>query len=280
MLLGVLSHTRFFKPALRIAIEEYKYHHHQLLQLDFIKPEKFVRSAEEELLRLNPKKRDDQQKIARLQALIDQRKKDLEALIRKRRMLTGELCHIAVYILENIVKVQQLCEEAIASLAKLQVGGKRTEQLIEDIKTHFREEVREYRQARMVTPEYLESVKAEVAKLSERLKRQLLGDIYAVTGIYEGIYDHARKNAALLTGLIDRAERARKNDAVRDNEVFGQIASTLVALITEFRADARASAPEKTEKRLDDLLWDKRREMLEHVFELLREHRKTDAWTI
>ena len=279
MLVGVLSHTRFFKPALRIAIEEYKYHHHQLLQLDFIKPEKFVRSAEEELSKLNPKKREDQQKIARLQVLIDQRKKDLEALATRRRALAGELYHIAVYVRDNIARVQQLCENAISSLAKLQVGGKKTEQLIEDIKEHFRGEVRDHRQAGMVTPEYLESVKTEVAGLSERLKRQVLGDLYAVTGIYEGIYDLAKRNAALLTELIGRADRARKDDARRDNEVFTRIEQTLVALISEFRAEAKAPMPERTEKRLDDLLWEKRREMLDHVFSLLKE-RKTDAWTI
>src|SRR5512139_1697937 len=61
MLLSALSHTQFFRPAFRSAIEEYLYHHHQLLTLDFTKPEKFVRSAEEELSRLNSKKKDDQQ---------------------------------------------------------------------------------------------------------------------------------------------------------------------------------------------------------------------------
>ena len=280
MLLGVLSHTRFFKPTLRIAIEEYKYHHHQLLKLDFIKPEKFIQSAEAELLKLSPKKREDQQKISRLHALVEQRKKDLDALAKQRRMLTGELCHITTYVRDNIAKVQQLCEDAIGSLANLQVGGKRTEQLIEDIKEYFKGEVREHRQAGMVTPEYLESVKTEVAELSQRLKRQLLEDIYAVTGIYEGIYDQAKKNVGLLTDLLARAEQARKDDAARDNEVYGRIERTLIALVSEFRAEAKAPVPEKKEKRLDDLLWEKRREMLDHVFALLKEQRKTDAWTI
>jgi hypothetical protein len=49
MLLSVLSHARFFRPALRIAVDEYKYHHHQQLQLDFAEPETFIRSAESEM---------------------------------------------------------------------------------------------------------------------------------------------------------------------------------------------------------------------------------------
>jgi hypothetical protein len=279
MLLGVLSHTRFFRPALRVAVEEYLYHHHQLQQLDFNKPEKFIRSAGEELAKLNPKKRDDKQKIARLEALVEQRKRDLDGLVQRRRAIAGELSHITVYVRDNIGKVRQLCEEAISNLARLQVGGKRTEQLIEDIKEHFRGEVRDQRELGAVTPEYLESVKAEVADLSLRLKRQLLGDVYAVTGIYEAIYDHVKNNAALLTEQLVRAERARRDDTSRDNEVFGKIERTLIALISEFKAEAKAPAPERTEKRLDDLLWDKRREMLDYVFTLLKE-RKTDAWTI
>ena len=77
------------------------------------------------MARLNPKKKDDQQKIARLQALIDQRKKDLEALTKRRQVMVGELYHIAAYVRDNIVKVQQLCEDAIARLARLQAGERR-----------------------------------------------------------------------------------------------------------------------------------------------------------
>ena len=80
-------------------------------------------------------------------------------------MLTGELCHIAVYELDNIVMVRQPCEDAIALLARLQAGGEKTGQLIENLKEYFKDEVRDYRQMGKVTPEYLESVKAEVAQL-------------------------------------------------------------------------------------------------------------------
>jgi hypothetical protein len=280
MLLEVLSHTRFFRPSLRIAIEEYKYHLHQLLTLDFSKPEKFVRSAEEELLKLNPKKRDDQQKNARLQALIAQRKKDIDALIRQRRMLAGELCHIAAYVRDNIVRVQLLCEGAMASLVDLQIGGEKTAELIEDLKAHFKEEVRGRRQMGAVTPEYLETVKAEVAQLSQRLTQMVLEDMRTVTGIYEGFSRYAKQNAARLTELIDGADRARKNDAARDNQVFSQIEQALVALIQEFRAEVKPPASERTEERHEDLLREKRREMLDHIFSVLKEQRKAETRTI
>jgi hypothetical protein len=278
MLLSVLSHTRFFRPALRIAVEEYKYYHHQLLQLDLAKPETFIRSAESEMARLSPKK-EDQHKIARLQELIDQRKNDLEALIHGRRMLTGELCHIAVYVLDNMVMVRQLCEDAVTRLARLEAGGEKTGQLIEDLKALFKDEVRDYRQMGKVTPEYLESVKAEVAQLSQLLAQQVHEDIVAMNGIYEGLRGHAEKNTALLGELIARAEKVRKNDASRDIGPFTDLECALIALISDFQPDIKIPEQIGAGVRHEDLLRDKRREMLEHIFVMLREQRKDSTWT-
>ena len=270
MLLSVLSHTQFFRPAFRLAVEEYLYHHHQILALDFDKPEKFVRSAEEELGRLNSKKKEDQQKSARLQALIDQRKKDLEALAKRRHLLASELCLIAAYVRDNVAKVVQRCEGSITTLAKLQVDGTRMEQLNEDLKTHFKEEVRVRRDSGAVTPEYLESLKAEVAQLSQRLTQMVLGDLHAVTGVYEGLFEHAKKSAALLTDLTARAEQARKLDAYRVNRPFSELERALIALISEFRPAVKAPAPEGTGERHERLMDKLRREMLDHIFALLR----------
>lgn len=270
MLLGVLSHTQFFRPSFRLAIEEYLYHHHQVLALDFDKPEKFVRSAEEELGRLSSKRKEDQQKSTRLQVLIEQRKKDLETLAKRRHVLATELCLIAAYVRDNVAKVLQRCEGAITGLAKLQVDGKKKEQLIEDLKAHFKDEVRERRQMGAVTTEYLETLKAEVAQLSQRLARQVLGDIHVMTGVYEELHEHAKKNAGLLKDLIARVDQARKPDAYRNNRPFAEIERVLVALISEFRPAVKAAAPEGNGERQGDLLTRLRREMLDHIFALLR----------
>jgi len=279
-LLGVLSHTGFFKPAFRIAIEEYKYHYHQLFLLDFNKPEAFIQSAEAEIGKLNPKKRDDQQKIARLQDMIEQRRKDLEALTKRRHRIAGELYHIAVYVRDNIVLVQRLCENAISRLAELQVGGEKAGQMIEDVKQQFKERVREHRELGSITPEYLESVKAEVAQLSQRLARSVLEDIYFVTRIYEGFYEHAKNGAARLDDLLGWADRVRKKDGNDEDLLFSRIEQVLVALISEFRVDAKpagqASAPDQHE----ELLLEKRRELLYHIFLLLKDQHTKGAWTL
>ncbi|MEK6743345.1 MAG: hypothetical protein AABZ15_07045 [Nitrospirota bacterium] len=279
-LLGVLSHTGFFKPAFRVAIEEYKYHNHQLVLLDFNKPEAFIRSAEAEIGKLNPKKRDDQQKIARLQDMIKQRRKDLEVLSKRRRRIAGELYHIAVYVRDNIVLVQRLCEGAVARLAELQVGGKKTGQMIEDLKEQFKAQVREHRQMGSITPEYLESVKAEVAQLSQRLAKSVLEDIYFVTRIYEGFYEHTRNCAGRLEDLLGWADRVRKKDGSDEDLLFSRIEEVLVSLISEFRVNAKPADPPGGSGQHEELLLEKRRELLDHIFLLLRDQHAKDAWTL
>jgi hypothetical protein len=279
-LLGVLSHIGFFKPAFRVAIEEYKYHNHQLGLIDFNKPETFIRSAEVEIGNLNPKKREDLQKMARLQDLIMRRRKDREALIQRRRTIAGELYHIAVYVRDNLVKVQQLCESAIVRLAKLQVGGEKTGQMIEDLKQQFKEQVRDHRQMGAITPDYLESVKTEVAQLSQRLTRSVLEDIYFVTRIYEDFYEHAKNGAGRLEDLLIWADRVRKKDTNDEDPLFTRIEQVLVALISEFRIDAKPADQPGGSDRHEELLLQKRRELLDHIFLLLREQNKNDAWTL
>jgi hypothetical protein len=279
-LLGVLSHTGFFKPAFRVAIEEYKYHNHQLVLLDFNKPRTFIRSAEEEIGKLNPKKRDDFQKIVRLQDLIMHRRKDLEALTKRRRMIAGELYHIAVYVRDNLVMVQQLCESAIIRLAKLQVGGETTGQMIEDLKQQYKEQVREHRQMGAITPEYLESVKTEVAQLSQRLTRSVLEDIYFLTRIYEDFYEYAKNGAGQLGDLLVLADRIRKKDANDEDLLFTRIEQVLVALISEFRVDVKPADQLDGPDRQEEFLLEKRRDLLDQIFLSLREQNKKDAWTL
>ena len=78
MFYGVLGHSHFFSPVLASEVEQFKYHLHTLLTLDLKKPTAFIKSAEAEMSRLNPKKRDDAVKLARLHTMVDERKKTLE----------------------------------------------------------------------------------------------------------------------------------------------------------------------------------------------------------
>lgn len=269
MLLGVLSHSHLFKPSLKSAVEQYLYHCHQLAIIDLKKPLSFIKSAEEEIGRLNAKKQDDQPKIARLQGMIDQRNKDLEALRKRWRALTKELSDIAVYIRENLAKVQALCESSITVLVSLQLGGEKKGELIEDVKSHFKEQVRDSLQAGPVTKQYLETLKEDVATLAQRLSQQVLEDIYAVTKIYEDIHDHARKGAGRLLDLLPQINAKRYKDLDEDKRLFGRLEEVLLSLVNDLRLEPEAIAPVAAESGQEKILLEKRREMLDHVFALL-----------
>ena len=49
MLFTVLGHSHIVKPALKSAVEQYKYHFYNLTELDLKKPAAFIKSAEEEI---------------------------------------------------------------------------------------------------------------------------------------------------------------------------------------------------------------------------------------
>ncbi len=270
MLLGVLSHSHFFTSSLKSAIEQYKYHYHALMTIDLRKPAAFIKSAEEEINRFNPKSKDDQAKIARLRGMIDQRNKDLEALKERRPRLGDELHNIAVYIRDNLLKIRKLCESSITVLVGLQIGGEKTGQLIEDIKMHFKEQVRDYLQLGPVTKQYVESLKEDVAKLSKQLSQQVLEDIYGVTRVYEALHDHAQKIAGQLDGLLRQVKAEQHKSIEEDRDLFGRIEQSLISLVSDYHLDTAMPKDARSGDKHDKLLFEKRKEMLDHLFDLLK----------
>src|SRR5512142_2648904 len=89
----VLRHSCFVNLSLKSAVEHYKYHAHALATLDFKKPKAFILAAEKEMSRL--KRREDGVRLARLQFMVEDRRKGLRVLERRRVALIGELSHIA-----------------------------------------------------------------------------------------------------------------------------------------------------------------------------------------
>jgi hypothetical protein len=77
MFYGVLNHSRFVNPALKSAVEQYKYHLHTLINLDLKKPKVFIR---------------------------------------RWAALAEELINIALYVRDNLVKIAKLCEASIVIL--------------------------------------------------------------------------------------------------------------------------------------------------------------------
>src|SRR5574341_1000131 len=270
MLYGVLSHSRCFTPALKSAVELSLYYSHALASIDLRKPSSFIRSAEEEIGRLNPKRQEDAARIARLRDMTDERKKDLDGLKARWLALARELSGIAVYVRDNLVAVQKLCETSITILVGLQVGRKEEARIIEDIKAHFRDQVRDSLQLGAVTKEYIEQLKETVARLSKQMSLLLLEDSYSLTGLYEALHGHARDFSGKLDGLIAEAGRSKHGNIEEDKELYGRIAQTLTALVSTCRLEVKAADASHRDGSQERILIEKRKEMLDHLFSLLQ----------
>lgn len=269
-LLGVLLHSQFFNSALKLAIEQYSYHYNRLCALDFKKPRSFVKSAQDEINSLSPKKKLDQPKISRLQAMVDQRNADLQSLEKIRTGLTNELRNIAVYVRDNLARIRKRCESSIAVLVNLQLGKEKERELIEDIKKQFKEELRDHMQLGPVSLQFAEKVKEDFAQHSKELSQLVLDDIYSITLLFEQIHEHAQKFSARLDTLIRQAEAKKGAAPEEDLEVLGAVDQVLVALVSEYRFEVKKAAEPMHKDGHERLLVDKRKEMLNHLLDLLQ----------
>jgi hypothetical protein len=274
MFYGVLRHSCFFDPALKSAVEQYKYHLHELIALDFKKPTAFIKSAEEEIRRLNPKKKDDEVKLIRLRGMVDERKKTLETLKKRRAALTEELGYIARYTRDNLVKINSRCEASIVVLVDLQIARNEENRLIEDIKTRFKEDLKNLLHHGPVTRQHLEAVKKDVAMLSKEISVLLREDVYTLTRLYEAIHDHTKKIARKIDALMAEIERKKNKRFEEDGKLFAQVEQVLVSLMSDHHFELKATEI-RTETAHESILFEKRKEMLDHLFELLQKERRS-----
>ena len=274
MYYGVLGLSSFFNPSLKSAIEQYEYHHHALLTLDFRKPAAFIKSAEEEMGRLNPKKTSEAERLARLRGMVEERKRTLETLTRRWRERAKELQNIARYIGDNLVKIEKLCEGSIVVLVDLQIARKEEDRLIAEIKEHFKEHLRDSLHSSKVTKEQLETVKKDVVVLSEEMSAFLREDVFALTGLFEAVHDHARKAADGIGALMMKIGGTKNTSTEAEGKLYSQIEQVLVSLVSECHFELKAAAI-RTETAHEDVLLEKRGEMLDHFFELLQKERRS-----
>jgi hypothetical protein len=272
MYYGVLIHTRFFNHALKSAVEQYKYHLHALTEIDFAKPAAFVRSAEEELSKLNPKKKDDAAKMARLHGLVEERKKMLESRKSHWLVLARELAHIATYIRDNLVKIQRLCETSMSVLRDHRTIQDVEKMLAEDIKTHFKEQLKDALHRESVTREYLDAVKKEVDVLLEVAAALLLKDMSTLGGLYEEVRDHIRKTVGEIDDLTAKVGNTLFEE---DRELFVRLEQVLVSLITNCRFGLKPAKIIGTETSYKNVLVEKRIGVLEHLLDLLQKDRRS-----
>jgi len=188
--------------------------------------------------------------------------------------LAEELSNIALYIRDNLVKIEQLCEASIVILVDLQIKRKKEDQLIEEIKTHFKDHLKDSLHQGPITKQYLETVKKDVGILSKEISATFREDVFALTGLYEAIHDHSKKIVHEIDTLMANFRGGKEKSFEDDRVILEQIEQVLVSLISNFHFELTA-AEIRTETAYKDILLEKRKEMLDYVFELLHKERRS-----
>jgi len=271
---SALGHSCFFAPSLKLAIEQYKYHLHTLASLDFRKPSGFIRAAEEEMSGLNADRKSDAAKLARLHSMVDERKQALETLKKSRATLAAELVAITRYIRDNLNKIVTLCEVSLAALAEVQSSNSEENRLIQDVKTHFKEVLKDALHHGPLTKEYLETVKNDVDTLSRELSGIIREDVNTITRLYKAIDDHIKKYSAGLNELLTKIAEQKEISFDEEKKLFSQIEQQLVSLVSDHQFPVKTAA-HHTDTSYADILTDKRKEMLDYLVDLLHRERRT-----
>ncbi len=272
--LSVLSHTCFFSPGLKTAVEQYLYHLHTFLSLDLRKPEVFIKSAEEELAALKAGARQTERAI-RLRDMVDERKTLLVKLKRQRQVLADELERIAFYVRDNLVKIEQLCETAKAVLSDVEKTREEEQQQIDEIKASFKEDLRNALHQGQITKKDLEKAKHDVDILSQEIAEVFREDTRALSRLYGAVYDHSSKFAGGIGECL--AAISGKKDRTHDEEkkAFTRIEQLLISLLTDHQFELQLQdVRSKTKHRT--LLLERRQILFELVHKRLKKERR--AW--
>jgi chromosome segregation ATPase len=268
MLFLVLGHSHFARPALNAAVAEFKYHVHKLESLDFRKPVAFIKSAEAEMGRLNPRKQDDAARLKRMSDMVEERKKTIEDLKKKWFELADELGNIISYVRDNLGRIEKLCERSISILVNEQVDRKKELDLIEDIKAEFKERLRDSLHQGTITKEHMEVAREAVTGLSSRTAELVREDIYTLTQLYERVHEHVRGVLEQLTKLAGQLAANKHAQFEADVLLYRQAETSLITLVTGIRLEVKAAEIEIVNDH-DKLLIEKRRALFDHLAAVL-----------
>jgi hypothetical protein len=274
MYYSVLSRSQLFNQPLKSAIEQYKYLLNDIQTIDLRKPASFIRSAEEEIGRLNPKKKDQAVRRERLLIMVSERKELLARSMRRKTAAEDELLKIAVYVRENLARIMDLCRTSITVLRDFRSGGETEHQLIEDIKTHFKEQIRDSLHQGPVTKQYIGALQKEVALLSQEISALISHDVHALIGLYQSVHDHAETIARGLAAALKAQESRQDGSAADAASPFARIARLLSSLVSEYRFELTIAEPGALTV-YPSILLEKRREALDRLFAQLTRERRT-----
>ncbi len=275
---AVLGHTQFAAPGLELAVGQYKYHLHALAALDPVKPAAFIRTAEAELGKLNPKKKNEAAKHARLLGMLEERKRALGTLTVRRRALTGELRRIAGYIRENLARIEELCEASIVVLADPAIIRREQARLVGEIRERTKERLRDSLHAGRISRQDLETARQEVDVLAGEITSLVRDDIYAAAKLYEAVHDHVQEHIRRIDRLLAGIAEAADGDSGKrkDLDPFVQLERVLVSLVSSYRFELKAPAV-RSRTGQDEDLREARKEFVSTLVGLLNRERRASS---
>jgi len=186
--------------------------------------------------------------------------------------LAAELRFLALYIRDNLVRIGKLCEISVIVLAELEAV--RTKELIEDVKTSFKTQLKDILRRRQVTKKELENAKQKLDAITTEIADFVREDIDTLTTIYEAIRDHTKKTAIGIAIHLADIESKKGGSVQESRALFQRLGQDLVSLLSDHSLE-----PKKSIIRIDtprqDLLTKKRIETLDYLFEQVRKERRT-----
>ena len=273
MFYGALAHSFFYHPGLKSAVELYKYQVHALRVIDLRKPRAFINAAEQAISELDPRREADAAAKVRMQDMVDERKKLLEALTRRRLALVEEAGYLAQYIRDNLLRIANRCETSIAVLVESSIARIKENQLIEDIKLHFTGEPEDSLHDGRAGRQRPGDAENDAALLSKEIANNFRENIFALTQLFESIYDHTLKTVREIDTLMGENRKTKDRSFAEEMELFTRIEKALDSLIADGRFELKA-AETRNETTHRDIFLEKRREMFDHLFELLQKDRR------
>ncbi|HUI44645.1 MAG TPA: hypothetical protein VL122_01475 [Nitrospirota bacterium] len=273
ILFGVLDHTQFVNPVLLSEVELYAYHLHRLESLDFKNPSAFIKSAEHEIGRLSTKRINDVMRMERLQQMIAERKKILAMLKKQWLQIAPELRRIALYVRENLVRIEKLCEMSVVILAEAGIGRTKEKQLIEDVNNYFKDLLKRALHHGKITKEKLEKARDGVEMITSELSILINEDGNALTKWYETIHDHVKATSQDIAVVLADLESKKGGTVLENLSLFKQLEHLLVSLLLGCRLEIN-QAGNGPGTRHDSILNAKRTEMLDYLFGQVQKERR------
>jgi hypothetical protein len=274
MFYAVLDHSQFVTPGLKLAVEQFKYHLHDLASIDLVKPAAFIRTAQAEMGRLNPKRKDEAARLARLTGMVEERKRLLDALVKRRPAVVEELCNIARYVRDNLAKIEKRCKRAVAILVDPQVSQQKEKQLIDDIKERFKEELKDSLRNGSLSRKDLEAAKRDVGVLAGEVSSLLRDDVGAMIRLYEAVHHHVRQHFGEIDRMLAEIGNGKDRSAADDLSLFRKLEGALVSLVSNYRFELRTAAL-RSETAHEHVLHDTRHELLLGLSALLERDRRS-----